>query len=179
MAENKGVMIFIEVIDGKLTNIGKELLGAGRKLANDLTEELSALVVGNGVANIAAEAITFGADKVYVVDAPLLKDYRTDPYVSVVEKVVKQAHPRILLMGQTTIGRDLAPCAAFRLGTAATLDCIALEIDAATKQLLQTKPVYGGNARAIYTMETLPQMATVRAKAMSALAPDSTRKGEV
>jgi electron transfer flavoprotein alpha subunit len=131
------------------------------------------------VAHIAAEAITYGADKVYVVDDPLLKDYRTDAYVAVVEKVAKQANPRILLMGQTTIGRDLAPRAAFRLSTAVTLDCIALEIDASTKQLLQTKPVYGGNARAIYTMETLPQMATVRAKAMSALAPDSTRKGEV
>ena len=179
MAENKGVMIFIEVIDGKLTNIAKELLGAGRKLANDLTEELSALVVGNGVANIAPEAITFGADKVYVVDALLLKDYRTDSYVAVVEKVVNQAHPRILLMGQTTIGRDLAPRAACRLVTAAILDCIALEIEAATKQLLMTKPIYGGNARAIYSMETLPQMATVRSKSMTALEPDSSRKGEV
>jgi electron transfer flavoprotein alpha subunit len=149
MADNKGVMVFIEVIDGKPTNIAQELLGAGRKLANDLTEELSALVVGSGMANIAAEAITFGADKVYIVDAPLLKDYRTDAYVSVVDKVVKQANPRILLMGQTTIG------------------------------LLMTKPVYGGNARAIYTMETLPQVATVRAKAMTALAPDSSRKGQV
>ena len=179
MADNKGVMIFVEATAGKLDPISKELLGAGRKLANDLKEELSALVAGSGAAHIAAEAITYGADKVYVVDDPLLKDYRTDAYVAVVEKVAKQANPRILLMGQTTIGRDLAPRAAFRLSTAVTLDCIALEIDASTKQLLQTKPVYGGNARAIYTMETLPQMATVRAKAMSALAPDSTRKGEV
>ena len=179
MADNKGVMVFIEVIDGKLANIAQELLGAGRKLANDLKEELSALVVGGGVAQIAAEAITYGADKVYVVDDPLLKDYRTDSYVAVVEKVIKQVNPRILLMGQTTIGRDLAPRAACRLATAATLDCIALEIDTATKQLLMTKPVYGGNAREIYTMETLPQMATVRSKAMSALAPDSARKGQV
>jgi electron transfer flavoprotein alpha subunit len=121
MADNKGVMVFIEVIDGKLTNIAQELLGAGRKLANDLTEELSALVVGSGVANIAAEAVAFGADKVYIVDAPLLKDYRTDAYVSVVDKVVKQANPRILLMGQTTIGRDLAPRAACRIVTGAIL----------------------------------------------------------
>jgi electron transfer flavoprotein alpha subunit len=179
MADNKGVMIFIELIDGKLAPIAKELLGAGRKLANDLKEELSALVAGSGVANVAAEAITFGADKVYVVDDPLLKNYRTDPYVAIVEKVVKQINPKILLMGQTTIGRDLAPRVAFRLGTAVTLDCIALEIDATSKILLQTKPVYGGNARAIYTMDTFPQMATVRAKAMTAPAPDGSRKGEV
>ena len=179
MADNKGVMIFTEVIDGKLTPLAKELLGAGRKLATDLTEELSALVIGSGVANVAAEAITFGADKVYVVNDPLLKDYRTDSYVAVVDKVVRQEQPRILLMGQTNIGRDLAPRAACRLATAAVLDCIALEIDAAAKQLLLTKPVYGGNARAVYTMETLPQMATVRAKAMTALTPDSSRKGEI
>ena len=179
MADNKGVMIFIELVDGKLSAIAKELLGAGRKLANDLKEELSAVAAGSGVANAADEAIAFGADKVYVVDAALLKDYRTDAYVTVVEKVVKQANPRILLLGQTTIGRDLAPRAAARLATAAVLDCIALDIDAATKQLLMTKPVYGGNARAIYSMETLPQIATVRAKAMAALEPDAARKGQV
>jgi electron transfer flavoprotein alpha subunit len=179
MADNKGVMIFIEMVDGKLSAIAKELLGAGRKLANDLKEELSAVAAGSGVANSAAEAIAFGADKVYVVDAALLKDYRTDAYVTVVEKVVKQANPRILLLGQTTIGRDLAPRAAARLATAAVLDCIALDIDAATKQLLMTKPVYGGNARAIYSMETLPQIATVRAKAMATLEPDAARKGQV
>ena len=179
MADNKGVMIFIELVDGKLSAIAKELLGAGRKLANELKEELSAVAAGSGVANAAAEAIAFGADKVYVVDAALLKDYRTDAYVTVVEKVVKQANPRILLLGQTTIGRDLAPRAAARLATAAVLDCIALDIDAATKQLLMTKPVYGGNARAIYSMETLPQIATVRAKAMAALEPDAARKGQV
>jgi electron transfer flavoprotein alpha subunit len=179
MADNKGVMIFIELVDGKLSAIAKELLGAGRKLANELKEELSAVAAGSGVANTAAEAIAFGADKVYVVDAALLKDYRTDAYVTVVEKVVKQANPRILLMGQTTIGRDLAPRAAARLATAAVLDCIALDIDAATKQLLMTKPVYGGNARAIYSMETFPQIATVRAKAMAALEPDAARKGQV
>ena len=179
MADNKGVMIFIELVDGKLSAIAKELLGAGRKLANELKEELSAVAAGSGVANAAAEAIAFGADKVYVVDAALLKDYRTDAYVAVVEKVVKQVNPRILLLGQTTIGRDLAPRAACRLITGAILDCIALDIDTATKQLLITKPVYGGNARAVYSMETLPQVATVRAKAMTALVPDSSRKGQV
>ncbi len=179
MADNKGVMILIETIDGKLTNMAHELLGAGRKLANDLAEELSALLVGAGVANAANEASAFGADKVYVVDSPLLKDYRTDAYVTVLEIVAKQINPRIILMGQTTIGRDLAPRAACRLATGAILDCIALEIDASTKQLLMTKPVYGGNARAIYTMETLPQVATVRSKAMTASVPDSARKGTV
>jgi len=179
VAEYHGVMIFAEITDGKLAPIFRELMGIGRKLANDLSEELSVLVAGSGVANIAAEAVSFGADKVYIADAPLLQDYRTDSYVAVIEKIVKQTNPRILLLGQTIIGRDLAPRAACRLGTAVTLDCIALEIDAPTKQLLQTKPVYGGNACAVYIMETYPQMATVRAKTMTASLPDSSHRGEI
>jgi len=116
---------------------------------------------------------------VYVVDDPLLKDYQTDSYVSVMEKVVKQVMPQILILGQTSIGRDLAPRLAFRLDTAASLDCIELAIDPDSKLLLQTRPVYGGNAQAVFTYESYPQIATVRTKAMSPLEPDASRKGEV
>jgi electron transfer flavoprotein alpha subunit len=172
-------MIFVELMDGKLAPITRELLGVGRKLTNDLGEELSALAVGSGVLNSAAGGVTGVTDKVYIVDDPLLKDYRTETYVSVVEKVCEVAHPRILLMGRTTIGRDLAPRLSFRLGTAVTTDCIALDIDDMNKQLLMTKPIYGGNALAVFTMETFPQMATIRTKAMTALAVDSSGKGEI
>ncbi|MBI4304479.1 MAG: electron transfer flavoprotein subunit alpha/FixB family protein [Chloroflexi bacterium] len=179
MSEHKGVMIFGEVIEGKLTSIATELLGCGRKLADDLGQELAAVLVGSDVAGLASEAIAFGADRVYVVDDPILKDYRTDAYVAVMEKVVKQAMPQIVLAGQTTVGRDLAPRLAFRLGTAVTTDCVALAIDPGSKRLLQTKPVYGGNAQAIFTQDTDPQMATVRAKVMSPLERNPARKGEI
>ena len=179
MADNKGVMIFAEVVEGKLAVMTTELLGCGRNLADELGQELSAVLVGSGVSGLAQEAISFGADKVYVVDDPLLKDYQTDSYVAVMEKVVKQAMPQIILMGQTSIGRDLAPRLAFRLDTAASMDCVALEIDSTSKRLLQIKPVYGGNAQAIFTYESDPQIATVRSKVMSPLAPDTSRKGEV
>ena len=178
MADNKGVLIIAEFVNGALAPIAKEMLGAARKLAGELGEDVSAALIGSGVAGAAPEAISFGADKVYIVDDPLLKDYRTDSYVAVAEKVIKQANPRIVLAGQTTIGRDMTPRLAFRLGTSVTLDCIDLAIDAGTKFLLKTKPVYGGNARAIFSSEQMPQMATVRAKAMTALAPDGGRKGE-
>jgi len=179
MSEYKGVMIYGEVIEGKLSAMATELLGCGRQLADDLGQELSAVLVGSGVSSFAQEAIAFGADKVYVVDDPLLQDYQTDSYVSVLEKVVNQAVPQILLLGQTSVGRDLAPRLAFRLGTAATMDCVALEIDPDSKRLLPTKPVYGGNARAIFTYETDPQIATVRPKVMSPLEADASRNGEV
>ena len=179
MAEYKGVMIYGEATEGKLVVITTELLGCGRRLADALGQELCAVLVGSGVSSLAQEAIAFGADKVYVVDDPLLKDYQTDSYVSVTERVAKQVMPQILLLGQTSIGRDLAPRLAFRLGTAASVDCIELAIDPDSKLMLQTKPVYGGNAQAIFTCQSYPQIATVRTKTMSPLEPDASRQGEV
>lgn len=179
MADNKGVMVFAEVAEGKLSGMATELLGCGKKLAGDLGQELSAVLAGSNVSGLAQEAIAFGADKVYVVDDPLLADYQTQTYVAVMEKVAKQVMPKIILFGQTTIGRDLGARLAFRLGTAATMDCVALAIDPETKQLSPTKPVYGGNARAIFAYNTDPQIATVRAKVMSPLERDASRKGEV
>jgi electron transfer flavoprotein alpha subunit len=180
MAENKGVLVFGEAVEGRLAAITTELLGCARKLADELGEETSAVLVGSGVGTLAKEAIAFGADKVYVVDDPLLKDYQTDSYVAVMEKVAKQAMPSILLLGQTSTGRDLAPRLAFRLGAGLTMDCIQLGINPETKKLEQIHPVYGGNARAVFTSEAaLPQIASVRLKAMSPLERDDSRQGEV
>jgi electron transfer flavoprotein alpha subunit len=179
MAEYKGVMTFCEATEGKLASSATELLGGGKKLADALGQELSAVLVGSGISGLAREAIAFGADKVYVVDAPLLKDYQTDSYVIVMEKVVKQVMPQILIMGQTAIGRDLAPRLAFRLNTAASLGCLELAIDPESKLMLQTKPVYGGNAQAVFVCSSYPQIATVRAKAMTPLERDQSRKGEI
>ena len=109
MSEYKGVMVLCEVAEGKLAGISTELLGAGSKLAADLGQELYAVVIGSGVAGLAQEVIAYGAAKVYVVDDPVLKDYLTDSYLSAMEKVIKQVSPSIVLLGQTQIGRDLAP----------------------------------------------------------------------
>ena len=136
MAEYKGVMIYGEVTEGKLAAITTELLGCGRKLADDLGQELYAVLAGSGISSLAQEAIAFGADKVYVVDDPLLKDYQTDSYVLTLEKVAKQVMPQILILGQTSIGRDLAPRLAFRLETVASMDCVELAIDPDSKLLL-------------------------------------------
>jgi electron transfer flavoprotein alpha subunit len=180
MAEYKGVMVCGEIGDGKLSANTLELLGGGRGLADSLGEELSLVLMGSGLGDLGKEAIAFGADKVYIVDDPLLKDYQTDSYVAVMEKIVKQVAPNILLLGTTPMGRDLAPRLAFRLDTAVSMDCVALDIDPDSKLLLQTRPVYGGNARAVFVCEnTKPQMAAVRAKALDPLERDDARKGEV
>ena len=179
MGEHKGVMILAEVREGKLAAITAELLGCGRRLADDLGEELSAVLMGDKASVPAGEVIAAGADKVYTVEEALLVDYQPDAYVAVMEKIVRAALPQVLLLGQTTIGSDLAPRLAFRLGTPAVLDCVELAIDGESKRLLQTKPVYGGNARAVFLSESFPQIATVRAKVMTPLEPESSRQGEV
>lgn len=179
MAENKGIMVLAEVREGKPAAITAELLGGGRQLADDLGEELSAVLVGGKVAELAGELIAAGADKVYPVEDPRLADYQPDAYVTVLEKVVREVAPRALLLGQTAIGRDLAPRLAFRLKTVATLDCVELAVEGGSGRLLLTKPVYGGNARAVFSGDAFPQVATVRAKAMTPLEPDASRQGEV
>ncbi|MFC2012851.1 electron transfer flavoprotein subunit alpha/FixB family protein [Chloroflexota bacterium] len=179
MAEYKDVMVLGEAKEGKLSPITTELLGCGRKLADRLGEALCAVLIGSDVSSLVQEAIAFGADKVYVVTDPMLKDYQTDSYVAAAEKVIKQVMPQIFLTGQTSVGRDLAPRLAFKLGTAASMDCLELSIDPDSRLMLQTRPVYGGNALAVYTCDVFPQIATVRTKAMSPLERDDSRKGEV
>jgi electron transfer flavoprotein alpha subunit len=180
MADNKGVMVIGECVDCAPVAITYELLGVGRRLADSLGEPLSAVLLADKVGDAAKDAIAFGADKVYVVESPLLKDYVTDSYADAIEKLCQEVKPNILLMGQTPMGRDLSPRLAFRLGTGVTLDCLDLKIDPQTKLMVQTKPVYGGNALAeIVCEKTRPQMATVRPKTMEPLARDDARKGEI
>jgi electron transfer flavoprotein alpha subunit len=179
MAEYKGILVCGELADGKLASITTELLGCGRKLADDLKEDLSCLLSSDAVGEASKEAIAFGADKVYAVEHPSLKEYQADAYMQAAEKVVKDISPRAILIGQTSMGRDLAPRLAFRLGTSLSTDCLDLSMDPGTKLLVQTRPVYGGNAQAIFTSELMPQVVTVRSKAMSPLERDDSRKGEV
>ena len=121
MSDFKGVAVYCEVKDNTLLPIATEGLGIGRKLADSLSQELSAIVAGSGIGGLAGQAISYGADKVYTINDPQLKDYQTDSYTLVMEKVVNQAKPQVLIMGQTSMGRDLAPRLSFRLGTAVTL----------------------------------------------------------
>ena len=179
MSDYRDVLVFGEISEGELSTSTLELLGGGREIADELGEELFIVLIGSDIGALAPEAIASGADKAYMADDPQLKDYRTDSYLSVMESIIQQVMPKIVLMGQTTIGRDLAPRLAFRLESAATMDCVALSIDPDLRRLLQTKPVYGGIALAVYTSDSDPQIATVRAKILSPLEPDPSRKGEV
>ncbi|MFC1865415.1 electron transfer flavoprotein subunit alpha/FixB family protein [Chloroflexota bacterium] len=177
MSEHKGIAIFAEINNGRLSATTRELLSCGRGLADDLQQELSAIIAGKDIAGLAQEAITAGADKVYLLDSPLLKDYCSDAYNKALAKALKEIMPRAFIVAQTAIGREMAPALAFRLGASATTDCIELTIDPDSRQLLQTRPVYGGNALATFSSESYPQIAAVRPKVYSALEPDESRQG--
>jgi len=176
---NSGVLVHCELNNGKLAAIATEALGAGSSLARDLAQPLIAVVLGSNIESAAREAIAYGADRVYIIDDPFLKEYLTESYLEVLEKVIQAVKPAIVLLGQTALGRDLTPRLAFRLTTGATLDCVRLAIDTQTRRLLQTKPVYGGNAQVVQYCEVDPQIASIRGKAFAPNVKDGSRTGEI
>ena len=176
----QGVLVFAETTPGGLAPIAKELLGAGRRLADALGEPLMAAVLGSGVQEVAQEAVAHGADTVYVADAPALAHYETLPYSTVMAQIAEQATPNILLIGMGDIGRELGPRLAFRLRTGLASDCVDLTINPQTKLMEATRPVSGGNAMATVVIEhTRPQMATVRGKTMEPARPEASRQGTI
>jgi len=180
LAQYEGVWVFVEQARGHVHPVSWELLGAGRGLADSLGCKLAAVVLGHNMDPVIAEAGEHGADLAYVIDTELLKDYRTHPYAAGCIYLVKKYKPEIMLMGATTTGRDLAGAIATDLHTGLTADCTGLAIDEVTRNLLQTRPAFGGNIMAtIVTRETRPQMSTVRPRVMSALPRQPGRRPQV
>ncbi|MCI7125962.1 MAG: electron transfer flavoprotein subunit alpha/FixB family protein [Agathobaculum sp.] len=189
-----GVWVFCEQRQGKLQPTVLELLGEGRKLANDLNTELCGLLLGKDVDGIAKELGAYGADKVYVADDALLETYTTDAYAKVICDIVADKKPEIMLIAATNIGRDLGPRCAARLHTGLTADCTHLDVDVdkyadflreastlpaaqidalnrADRNLKMTRPAFGGHLMAtIICPRFRPQIATVR--------PGVFKKGE-
>jgi len=176
----QGVWFWVEQFNGQAGSISWEMAGKGRDLADQLGTSLTACVLGHDVEAIAQEAISYGADRVFLVDDPTLVHYRTDPYAAVLVNLVKQYRPEILIMGASSRGRDLAGSAATQLVTGLTADCTALEIDPETRLLRQTRPAFGGNIMAtILCPAHRPQMATVRHRVFEVPPRDDARQGQV
>ncbi|MCX5998446.1 MAG: electron transfer flavoprotein subunit alpha/FixB family protein [Chloroflexi bacterium] len=179
MSDHKDILILAEVRDGSITPMTRELLGAGKKLSLDMGQGLSALLLGSGVGALAQDLIALGAAKVYVVDNPALASFNAESFTGAVSIACRQICPAVFLMGHTSMGRDLAPRVAARLGASLSTDCINVSTDAATKRLIQTRPAYGGNAVATVVSRAMPQMATLRSRAMPPAEADPSREGEV
>ena len=177
---SKNVFVIAEQRDGELQKVSTELIGKARELADDLGQEVYAILLGENVKAKADVLIHHGADKVIVVDHPLLKEYVTEPYAKSIYAIVQKYDPEIVLFGATSIGRDLAPRLAARIHTGLTADCTGLAIDEETRLLRMTRPAFGGNLMATIVCQNFrPQMATVRPGVMTPMENDNDRKGEV
>lgn len=176
----KGVWVFAEQAKGEISSVALELLGEGRKLADKRGTQLSAVLLGDGIRERAAELIACGADTVFVADSPLLRDFTDDAYAEVLTTLARQHKPEIILAGATAIGRSFFPKVASSLYAGLTADCTQLDIDADTGHLHQTRPAFGGNIMAtIMTPNHRPQMATVRHKVMKPATRDDARSGQI
>ena len=178
MAAN-GVLIVGEITEGRLSPTSKEVLAAGRALADGLGQELAIGLLGWGLEGVAGEAFSFGADKVYAVENPLLEEFQVDLHLAALDKLCREVSPNVLLLGRTIAGREVAPRLAFRLGVGLAQDCLELRIDPETGRLLANRPVYGGNAMAIVACIDTPQIAAIRPKTCDPLDADESRQGEV
>jgi electron transfer flavoprotein alpha subunit len=176
LEEYKGVFIFAEQVDNKISGIAFELVGKAKDLAADLNTTVTAVLLGSGITEKANELAEYGADRVIVVDDPALETYMTEPYTHALSSVINEFKPEIMLVGATPIGRDLGPSVSARVATGLTADCTKLDIgdfplkpvpgkenEQKHNQLLMTRPAFGGNTIAtIACPNNRPQMATVR-----------------
>ena len=202
--EYKNVWVYTEQRGGKLMPVALELLGEGRRLSREISEDtkVCAVLVGWETDHLVEELYAYGADVVYQLDHPLLKTYTTDGYTKAITDAIQAEKPEIVLFGATHIGRDLAPRIAARLDTGLTADCTRLDINTGdyihyletyttastagldakdgNKGLKQTRPAFGGNLMAtIVTPNTCPQMATVRPGVMEKQELTPGAKGEL
>ena len=179
----KGVWVFIEHERGAIHPVSLELLGEGRKLADMLGVELAGVVMGppaETTRSFCQEAFYHGADLCYLIEDPLLQDYRNEPYTKGLTDLVNKYQPEILFLGATTLGRDLAGSVATTLKTGLTADCTELNIDLDVRSLLASRPTFGGSLLCtIQTLNYRPQMATVRPRVMAMPERDATRRGRI
>lgn len=178
-ADYKDVYVFIEQREGNVQSVALELLGKAKELAAALNEKVVALLPGYKISDQAQMLIEYGADKVICIDQPELKDYLTEQYKQALCQAIDEFKPSIMLLGATTIGRDLGPRLSAKVGTGLTADCTRLEISE-ERELMMTRPAFGGNLMAtIMCTEHRPQMSTVRPGVMQKAERDASRKGEI
>lgn len=174
----KGIWIIVEQTKGEIRKVSLELLSQGRLLADETGEPLVAVIPGKGIGDLAKIAGEYGADKVILVDDDKLEEYTTGAYTSVLNKIIREGEPKAVLLGNTAIGKDLAPRLAQRLGVGMASDCTDMKSDAA-HFLTFTRPVYGGKAIVEVAPEILPVLATIRPNTFPLATPDASRSPEV
>lgn len=174
----KDVFVWIDQSEGSADSIAWEIIGAGRQVAGTLGGQVIACVLGDGVDDMAQEAIQRGADRAILVSDATLSTYRLEPYAAVLVKLAQEHQPAVFLLGASSRGRELAPYVAAKLGVGLAADCV--EIGVEDGSLVATRPALAGNVMAKITYgDVRPQMATLRRRVFSPLDPDTGRRGLV
>lgn len=177
--EWKGIAVYVDHVDGKIHPVTFELLGQAKELAAITGHPVYALFMGNHITEQSRELLHYGADKVFVYEEEELARFKIEPYTAVFEDFIGKIKPSSILVGATTVGRQLAPRVAARMKTGLTADCTILEMNEDT-DLSQIRPAFGGNIMAhIKTPNHRPQMATVRYKIMNAPKRQEEAEGEI
>ena len=174
-----GIMVYVDHVEGEIHPVTYELIGKAKELAKKVGYEVSCIFMGSGISETAKNLLYYGVDKVYVYDNKSLENFRIEPYTAVFEDCVNKNKPSVILVGATTVGRQLAPRVAARFRTGLTADCTVLDIEENT-DLVQIRPAFGGNIMAqICTPNNRPQMATVRYKVMETAEKSDIKSGEI
>jgi electron transfer flavoprotein alpha subunit len=176
---HQGVWVFAEQRDGKIKSVSLELLAKARELAGALKTEVCAVCFGQAIQNV-PQLIAHGADKVFLVENPELATNPEDYLTYQLSGLIQEYKPEIVLAGATSLGRSFIPRVAARVQCGLTADCTGLEIDIEKRQLLQTRPTFGGNIMATIICPSIcPQMSTVRPRTFKKNVPDSSRQGQI
>jgi len=176
----KGVLICGELKKDRITSVSKELITTGKRLASVVDRSLDFLLIGKNLEEAVGETASLGVDRVLTTEGPKYAEFHPERLASIITAVCRKTEPSIIILGQTDMGRDIAPRLAAKLGGGVCLDCMDLSYDKDTKELILTKPVYGGFALAQWTpVSHLPQVVTMRPRSAEPPVPDSSLKGKV
>jgi len=179
MSELKRILVFAETANGAATAVTKELLGIGRKLTDGLGQELGAVLMGADVAKAGQELIALGADNVLQIEDSALSEPHAELFTAALVAACRETNPQLLLLGNTDLGRDMAPGAAVTLGHSLVTDCVGLDIAPDGKTLLITRPVFGGKALAEFaSAQDCTQIVAVRPHSFPPAEPDTARQGK-
>ena len=162
---SQGILVIAEQRNGAFRKVAFEAVSEGRRLADSMNTELTAVVIGYGVENIAGELGKYGADNILAADNAALADYNTDAYTNILAGIVELKNPVLIILGASIHGKDLAARLAARLDAGLVMECISIQHD--NDKLVFTRPMYGGKILAELEIEGTPQIAAIRPNVMS------------
>ncbi|OQY07876.1 MAG: electron transfer flavoprotein subunit alpha [Desulfobacteraceae bacterium 4572_123] len=162
---SQGVLAIAEQIDGVFRKVTYEALSEGKRMADSLGCDLTALVLGSDVENISKDLGKYGAERILVADNPALSEYLTDAYTNVVADIIEKENPATVILGASVQGKDLSARLSARLGAALAVDCVAVNVE--NESLIVTRPMYGGKILVDVALEGKLRIVAIRPNAMS------------